>query len=339
MAQKYSKEICTLDHTGEVPQHLLDSLPINQGAPVRHRCAACAYKAGKLESAQQIDKLVAQVEHLRKENARLKQRDVGTVIAEESLDTDRIDEDELDEGGDWAPNLIDSYPDSEFRNLTRSTIAMLAFWREPKATLRSLAEHLDAPDLVDATITPEFATPSPGGKASFTDLMVESAGTALGIEAKRTELRYPSVGSWCTRDSRRRVLKHWRTLIQPRTMMPEDARLDSLVYQMVHRTASVCARPAARAIVLYQIFDDTHVDEYEQDLRRLVEVIRPTSALEVWLHIVPTEETIHYSTIASRMGSLSRAEAAATIRRAIANGELFRFAETAPRQLTTVMRY
>lgn len=339
MAQKYSKEICTRDHTGEVPQRLLDTLPVNQGAPVRHRCAACAYKAGKLESAEQIDKLVAQVEHLRRENARLRQGGANALDVEENLDAGGIDEGDLDEGVDWAPNLLDSYPDTEFRNLTRSTIAMLAYWRDPKSTLRTLAEQLDAPDLVDAIITPEFATPSPGGKASFTDLMLESTRTAVGIEAKRTEPRYPTVGAWCASDNRRRVLNHWRSLIQPRTTMPADARLDSLVYQMVHRTASVCARPTARAIVLYQLFGSAHVDEYEQDLRTLVDVIRPTSALEVWLHVVPTETTTDYANVKRKLAALSCDEAAATIRGAIASSDLFRFRDAAPRQLTSVMRY
>ena len=46
MSQKYSKAICERDHAGEVPQHVLDALPENQGHPVRHRCAACAYEHG-----------------------------------------------------------------------------------------------------------------------------------------------------------------------------------------------------------------------------------------------------------------------------------------------------
>ncbi len=334
MAQKYSKVVCTRDHAGDVPRAVLETLPVNQGHPVRHRCAACAYEAGRLESVQEIEKLAAHIEQLTQENRGLRQGDVpGRGVG------DLLDEDDLDEGVEWAPNLVDSYPDAEFRNLTRSTVALLAYWREPKAVLRALSEQLDAPDLVEAVITPEFPTPSPGGKASFTDLMLESTRTAVGIEAKRAERRYPLVSAWCTSDNRRRVLNHWRSLIQPRTTMHADARLESLVYQMVHRTASVCARPAARAIVLYQLFSSAHVAEYEEDLRTLVDVIRPNSALEIWLQVVPTEQGRDYATIASKLPTLTPAEAAATIRRAIANGELFRFSDAAPRQITTVMRF
>ena len=79
--------------------------------------------------------------------------------------------------------------------------------------------------------------------------------------------------------------------------------------------------------------------DYEQDLRTLVDVLRPSHALEVWLHVVPTAETADYVTIASTLPSLPLAEKAATIRRALAAGRLFRFSEAPPRQITTVMRY
>ena len=72
MGQKYSKEICERDHAGEIPQHVLDALPENQGHPVRHRCAACAYEAGMNEAAADIAKLVEQVKTLTEENAALR---------------------------------------------------------------------------------------------------------------------------------------------------------------------------------------------------------------------------------------------------------------------------
>ena len=72
MGQNYSKAICERDHAGEVPQHVLDALPENQGQPVRHRCAACAYEAGMNEAAEDIKKLVQQVKVLTEENEQLK---------------------------------------------------------------------------------------------------------------------------------------------------------------------------------------------------------------------------------------------------------------------------
>jgi len=72
MGQKYSKEICERDHSGELPQAVLDTLPENQGHPVRHRCAACAYAAGMNEAAADVARLVAQIAELTSENGRLR---------------------------------------------------------------------------------------------------------------------------------------------------------------------------------------------------------------------------------------------------------------------------
>lgn len=72
MGPNYNEAICERNHTGELPQHVLDALPENQGHPVRHRCAACAYEAGMNEAAEDIKKLVEQVKALTEENTRLK---------------------------------------------------------------------------------------------------------------------------------------------------------------------------------------------------------------------------------------------------------------------------
>jgi hypothetical protein len=344
MGKKYSEAICARDHTGEVPQHVLDALPENQGHPVRHRCAACAYEAGMNEAAEDIKNLVVQIRQLTNENERLK-RNAGLQVSNEHDDRFSGDEsvqdptvEEVDDVGErdaMGPDtdLISAYPDSEFKNLTRSTIALLAYWRDQGARLRYLAEHLDAPDLVDAVLTPEFPTPSPSGKASFTDLLVESTKTAVGIEGKRTEKRYPTIGRWCDSENKRRVLNHWCSLIRPRAALPLDAPLESLVYQMIHRTASVCARPAERAIVLYQMFGSSHLAEYEADLRALVSLLQPSPRLEVWMHVVTSEETAEYATIERELRAPA-VDRPAIIKRALAQGELFRFTDHPPQRIS-----
>lgn len=72
MTYKYNETICNLSHVGEVPKELLESLPENQGHPVRHRCAACAYIAGLNEAAKDIADLVERIRELTEENIRLK---------------------------------------------------------------------------------------------------------------------------------------------------------------------------------------------------------------------------------------------------------------------------
>ena len=71
-APNYNLEICQLDHTGEVPQQLIESLPMTESPPFRHRCSACAYNAGLNEAAEDVKALVAQVKALTEENAKLR---------------------------------------------------------------------------------------------------------------------------------------------------------------------------------------------------------------------------------------------------------------------------
>lgn len=77
MSQKYSNVICEHDHIGDVPQAVLDSLPENQGSPVRHRCAACAYAAGLKEGARDAETLAIRVRELTEENERLRAEVAG----------------------------------------------------------------------------------------------------------------------------------------------------------------------------------------------------------------------------------------------------------------------
>ncbi len=74
---KYSPEICELDHTGELPQELVETLPLNQGHPVRHRCAACAYAAGLQEGAKDAGALAVRVRELTEENEQLRAKLAG----------------------------------------------------------------------------------------------------------------------------------------------------------------------------------------------------------------------------------------------------------------------
>jgi hypothetical protein len=82
MAQKapdYNDEVCSRDHVGEVPKELIESLPMTERHPYKHRCAACAYEAGMNEAQadmaglmETIKNLNAQVASLTEEAAKLR---------------------------------------------------------------------------------------------------------------------------------------------------------------------------------------------------------------------------------------------------------------------------
>jgi hypothetical protein len=86
--------------------------------------------------------------------------------------------------------------------------------------------------------------PTGRGKASHTDLMLKSRTSALAIEAKWTEPMYESVERWLQRGTNQRnrldVLDGWLVLLQRHaTKSLVRADFNDVVYQMLHRTASV----------------------------------------------------------------------------------------------------
>src|SRR3954465_8604661 len=87
------------------------------------------------------------------------------------------------------------FPESAFDKPTSSTVPLLAYWRNRSP--ERFAELLELPSLTDTRCCFEYPVASGGGgKPSFTDLMVLSAETAIGIEGKWTEGMYDVVGAW-----------------------------------------------------------------------------------------------------------------------------------------------
>lgn len=55
---------CTLSHDGDVPAKVIRDLPASQAGEHRHRCAACAYLAGKRDAQQSIANLRKRIRDL-----------------------------------------------------------------------------------------------------------------------------------------------------------------------------------------------------------------------------------------------------------------------------------
>jgi hypothetical protein len=68
----YNDEICDLDHGGDVPKEVIETLPFKEAHPFRHRCAGCAYAAGLSEGAKDIGALATQVRELTEERDKLR---------------------------------------------------------------------------------------------------------------------------------------------------------------------------------------------------------------------------------------------------------------------------
>ncbi|WP_239491457.1 hypothetical protein [Luteitalea sp. TBR-22] len=183
-------------------------------------------------------------------------------------------------------------PDS-FDKVTRSTIPLLDYWREPAARLDSLTAQLGWPPFSEAELSFERQVPVANGKgkASFTDLMILGDQGAIAIEAKYTEPPYETVAEWLAQGNqanRALVLDGWLARIGEATgTAVARPGVAALPYQLIHRAASACSVASARRAVVYQVFDDKHLQHYQESLRTFAGCLTPSSTLSLGVLLVP----------------------------------------------------
>jgi hypothetical protein len=231
--------------------------------------------------------------------------------------------------------LLDQFSDNDFAKPSRSTVPLLDYWLHGDGRAKNFLESVGLPPETDqATLCFEYPVASLDGKAksSFTDLMILLPSTAVAVEAKWTEGKYPSVKKWIengNRKRRRKVIAHWLNLIQPfahRDLDVDDFENDKIVYQSIHRTASACSAAAGqrgKAVVVYQIFDAGRVpSNYQAMLKLLVEALQPKSELEFWIVMTPMEPTQSFKDRKESCGK-DKAKNAGLIRSSLNEGGLF----------------
>jgi hypothetical protein len=232
--------------------------------------------------------------------------------------------------------LVFQFPQADFQNLTRSTIPLLCYWRNTEEVLSHLLKVVfgkkGAPS---GDLCFEYPVKSAGrNMPSFTDVMYVTEDLALGIEGKSTEPMYETVEQWLQAgqkpENRRRVLQHWLSLIRRRTGMVMEEEILGCVYQMVHRTASVCSLSRKECAVAYQVF---HVEErtieYQEYLARLSQAITAGGKVGIWLHEIEAKTTdFFHQTQQTLNQAKSISDKAGIVRSAIMSGRLFSFTES-----------
>ena len=194
--------------------------------------------------------------------------------------------------------LVAGLPDDALASPWRSTVPLIEYWRQ-QSSLEALWKSLDVPAPSSAVLAFEHPTPvrAGTGKASFTDLMIISDSLAVAVEAKFTEPRYETVAEWlgpAPTDNRVKVLRGWLQYIHEATgreLSFDEVR--RLPYQVVHRTASVCAIARPARAVVYQVYSTPIPGYYEQDLGELFDLLAPAGKLSGWVHgctVAPSPE-------------------------------------------------
>lgn len=227
--------------------------------------------------------------------------------------------------------LLHQMPDSEFGNLTRSTIPSLAHWRDPATAIQAIVTALQIISPMEGQLCFEYPVKSlPSNKPSFTDVMYISPEVAVGFEAKSTEPRYPTVEDWLRQGgrsaNRSAVLAHWKTLIRKRTESIVDDELSTIPYQMIHRAASVCSVQARRHALVYQLHivdAKTDVDHYKSDLQQLSRAIAAPGYIDFLLQTIALSRTPAYYETERVIENTHPSQRPMVIREALLRRQLF----------------
>jgi hypothetical protein len=235
---------------------------------------------------------------------------------------------------DW-PALVAAFADTDFDSPRRSTVPLVAYWRDPTTRFGWLQERLGFPAATSASFSFEHPVgPSLGrGKPSYTDLMILAPASAIAIESKYTEPSYENVRAWLhePRDQNRcDVLRGWLSMLDMATGagLTIDAVLH-LPYQLVHRAASACFPNAKHRAVIYQVFDATHRDRYLDELRHLRALVLKHEALKLAVLVTPAVPVQHYTGLLARWDAGER-KMASEVRSALLAGQAFAFKEALP---------
>jgi hypothetical protein len=226
--------------------------------------------------------------------------------------------------------LLWALPDKEFKNLTRSTIPLLSYWADSSTRLEELCDKLGINPGKDGTLCFQYAVKSFGSnKPSFTDIMFVSQPAAIAIEAKSTEPQYDTVEEWLKKGTdiknRRSVARHWLDIIEKLTRLHiNEGVVSLLIYQMIHRLASLCSVAASRHVMVYQVFEfEGHNVDHETPLRSLRAVLDPQRAIEMYLHTVHMRRSRVFFKIRDLMATKSENDRPHIVRRALREGKLF----------------
>jgi hypothetical protein len=222
-------------------------------------------------------------------------------------------------------------PDA-FASPKRSTVPLLDYWRVPDPRLRDMAARLGVrwSEHFELHFEYEVAVQRGRGKSSYTDLMILGEDVAVAIEAKFTEPRYESVGTWLAAaqtTNRADVLEGWISAIEAATESAVDRQVVAeLPYQLIHRTASVCCVSRRKRVVVYQVFGGSPGPYYVEDLGRLASKMAAGDRVSFFVVGSAFHPTTAYAELVARWDAGERG-IGTDVRNALIAGPLLEFDE------------
>lgn len=189
--------------------------------------------------------------------------------------------------------LCECFTGKALQSPYRSTVPLLSLVHRHQAQWQTLLARLGMSDVARVHFEFAVASAKPGANPSQTDAMLFAQGAVCGIEAKWTEPRYESVKTRLGRPDSdggdpRITMEGWLRHLRPfaRGELKSEG-VGEVVYQVLHRAASVCATATAqelRPVLAYLHFHPSPLkssattEMYVEDLQRLRRAMgEPTS--------------------------------------------------------------
>jgi hypothetical protein len=198
--------------------------------------------------------------------------------------------------------LLSSYSVPEFASPYRSTIPLLAYWKDPNQGLREFTAFLGVTPGDEAVLTFEATLDAQDGRGrpSQTDLLIATGGQVIAIEAKHTEPPYKTVREWLgtpATENRTQVLAGWlRVIAQATGTLLTDNAVSDCTYQLIHRTASACFPTVSHRTVAYLGFELSAKarDGYQEQMTQLADLLNRPAGLEFALVTVGLTKSRQY---------------------------------------------
>ena len=231
------------------------------------------------------------------------------------------------------------------RSPYRSTVPLISLVEQNHPAWQSLLTSVGAP--MAGTVHFEYSVPSPKAKGnpSQTDAMLISNSTVWAIEAKWTEPRYETVEKRISKPEDdgadpRITIDGWLNYLRPFSSctLSVDGFM-GVVYQVLHRTASVCAVAAERKFTPHLVYLHFHpsplkrsanTEQYVSDLQDLYALLGNPSTLKMTVVEMPLKPTTAFEAIKSL--DKRAPESAPLVKTALCKEPLFAFGS--PRIIT-----
>jgi hypothetical protein len=221
-------------------------------------------------------------------------------------------------------------------------VPLLSLFKDNRPLLDNILADLGMQPALNLHFEYTVGLPAGRGKASHTDLLVQSPSQCLAIEAKWTEPMYEPVSKWLPRleaedgaptakpANRHEVLEGWLSLLEVRAVRNLVVeQMDDCIYQMVHRAASACHDKQKEPLLAYFKFTPSPnpqaagVGEYKEALTLLHSVLGRPAAFPFFLVEIQMLPTTEFRSIASL--PKGQARTGNLVKQALVQAKLFDF--------------